>query len=59
MKTGIVSGCHEQDNIRRFQRIPLLNGRGQVVAVLHRAFEDTNLISAVRLPNLQLSNVDK
>ena len=31
---------------------PLLNANGQVVAVLHRSFEDTNLISAVRLPNL-------
>ena len=32
---------------------PLLDVRGRVVAVLHRAFEDTNLISAVRLSNLQ------
>ena len=32
---------------------PLLNDRGQVVTVLHRAFEDTNLISAVSLVNLQ------
>lgn len=32
---------------------PLLNARGQVVAVVHRAFEDTNLASAVKLTNLQ------
>ena len=32
---------------------PLLDSRGRVVTILHRAFESTNLISAVKPTNLQ------